>query len=106
MMLKEGADLATVSAYLGHTSLQMTEVYVTPSRDDKQRGGEILASAFRWDLNRYCRKNCRKTLKNGYSKYSENNSMPYFIAPVAQLEERLRPKEKVTGSIPVGGSLR
>ena len=26
-------------------------------------------------------------------------------APVAQLEERLRPKEKVTGSIPVGGLL-
>lgn len=26
------------------------------------------------------------------------------FAPVAQLEERLRPKEKVTGSIPVGGA--
>ncbi len=42
-MLQQGVDLATVSSYLGHASLAMTERYVPPSQEDKQRGGEVLS---------------------------------------------------------------
>lgn len=35
-----------------------------------------------------------------------NLAIGQIFAPVAQLEELLRPKEKVGGSIPPGGSLR
>lgn len=48
MMLAKGIDLATVSAFLGHASLKMTEVYVTPSKDDAAAAGEILGSMYRW----------------------------------------------------------
>ncbi|MBK8575141.1 MAG: site-specific integrase [Elusimicrobia bacterium] len=47
MMLAKGADLATVSAYLGHTTISMTEAYVQAEREHKQIAGEILGSLYR-----------------------------------------------------------
>ncbi|MBI3291876.1 MAG: site-specific integrase [Elusimicrobia bacterium] len=94
MMLKKGVDLATVSAYLGHSSLQMTEVYVTPSRDDKRVGGEILGTTYRWDGDQEWRKNWRKvslnkTLEDPKSvtkNESTVKSNSALDAPVAQLD--------------------
>jgi len=48
MMERKGIALSAVSSYLGRSSLRMTEVYVRPSREDKQLGGEILGSMFKW----------------------------------------------------------
>lgn len=47
MMLAKGADLATVSAYLGHTTIAMTEAYVQAEREHKRVAGEILGSLYR-----------------------------------------------------------
>lgn len=93
-MLKKGVDLATVSAYLGHSSLQMTEVYVTPSRDDKRVGGEILGTTYRWDDDLKWRKNWRKASANEGPKEPTSvieNRLPrqqdsISNAPVAQLD--------------------
>jgi len=53
-MLKKGVDIATVSSYLGHTSLVMTENYVPSSKDDKRIAGEILGTMYQVDLNQNC----------------------------------------------------
>jgi integrase len=45
-MLKKGVDIATVSDYLGHSSIQMTQIYVPPSQDDKQIAAEILGTSY------------------------------------------------------------
>ena len=45
-LLKSGIDLATVSKYLGHASLAMTERYVVASDDDLQKASEVLNSKF------------------------------------------------------------
>lgn len=46
-MLRKGADIATVSSYLGHASIAMTQTYVPPSRDDKQVAAELLGSSYK-----------------------------------------------------------
>jgi integrase len=45
-MLKEGLDLATVSKWLGHRSLQTTQIYVAAQTQDMARGGEVLEKKF------------------------------------------------------------
>ncbi len=47
MMLVKGADLATVSSSLWHTTIAMTEAYVHAERGHKQVAGEILGSLYR-----------------------------------------------------------
>ncbi len=49
MMLRKGVDIAAVSRYLGHASINMTENYVNPTQDDMQVAGNILGSMYRWD---------------------------------------------------------
>jgi integrase len=46
-MLKDGADLVTVSQMLGHSSIQMTERYIGTVREDRKRAAELLAQRFR-----------------------------------------------------------
>lgn len=46
MMLQKGADLATVSKYLGHTTISMTESYVQAERESLQIAGELLGSMY------------------------------------------------------------
>jgi len=60
MMLKKGADIATVSSYLGHSSIQMTQVYVPPSQDDKRVASELLGSSYNYTPDQNCSKNCSK----------------------------------------------
>lgn len=45
-MLKEGIDLATVSKWLGHRSLQTTQIYVAAQPSDMAHGGEVLEGKF------------------------------------------------------------
>ena len=45
-MLQKGVDLATVSSYLGHTTIAMTEAYVQAEREHKHIAGEILGSMY------------------------------------------------------------
>lgn len=47
MLLQKGIDLATVSSYLGHTTISMTEAYVQSAREHKQMAGEILGTLYR-----------------------------------------------------------
>jgi integrase len=47
MMLQKGVDLATVSSYLGHSTIAMTEAYVQAKRENRQIAGEILGSVYR-----------------------------------------------------------
>jgi hypothetical protein len=49
-MLRKGADIATVSAYLGHASIAMTQIYVPPSQSDKQVAAELLGTSYKSDL--------------------------------------------------------
>ncbi|MBL0058263.1 MAG: tyrosine-type recombinase/integrase [Elusimicrobia bacterium] len=45
-MLMQGVDLATVSKWLGHRSLETTQIYVAPQNKDMAQGGEILQGNF------------------------------------------------------------
>lgn len=47
MMLASGYDIATVQGYLGHTTLNMTQVYVAAGREDKRLAGEVLGAKFK-----------------------------------------------------------
>ncbi len=46
-MLKMGIDIATVSRYLGHTSIEMTQRYVGADTTDMRRGAVILDGLFK-----------------------------------------------------------
>jgi integrase len=45
-LLKGGVDLATVSKYLGHASIQMTERYAAASEEDLHRAAQVLNNKF------------------------------------------------------------
>lgn len=46
-MLKSGIDIATVSRYLGHTSIEMTQRYVGADTTDMRRGALVLETLFK-----------------------------------------------------------
>lgn len=60
MMLKKGADIATVSAYLGHANIAMTQVYVPPSQDDKRVAAELLGTSYTFNPDQNCNQNCNQ----------------------------------------------
>jgi integrase len=45
-MLLNGTDIQTVSEYLGHSDLRMTQVYVPPSQNDFKKAAESLTKAY------------------------------------------------------------
>jgi len=45
-MLVNGPDIQTVSEYLGHSDLRMTQVYVPPSQNDFKKAAESLTKAY------------------------------------------------------------
>lgn len=47
-MVREGADLATVQRYLGHTDISTTQRYVGASREDMQEASKILSGSYKW----------------------------------------------------------
>jgi integrase len=47
MMLVQGVDLATVSSFLGHATLAMTEAYVGAQAEHKRAAVEALAGLYR-----------------------------------------------------------
>jgi integrase len=103
MMLKKGVDIATVSSYLGHASIRMTQIYVPPSQADKRIASELLSTSYNSDPN--CSKNCSKI---GVSTPAGNTESLHKInlkRPVSSVGERLLDKQEVVGSIPTPGTI-
>ena len=46
MMLQKGIDIGTVSKYLGHSDIKMTQIYVNPTQNDLQVAGAVIGSMY------------------------------------------------------------